>query len=223
MVLLLPMAAWADEPPRSVTVDGRGSVTATPDTAFVSMAVQARDLDMARARQQVTRTSQDFLDFCAGLGIERGKIRSTGLTIQPIYRWNEENNEQELQGYHVRRELTVEVVDLDRLGEVLEGAVDRGVNEVSPPRLASSRESELHRQALAAAAGDAEANARVLAEALGARLGGVMQINASRTPVPGPMPAYDSMMMARAPAAESYVAGDLELEAHVTATFRLQD
>ena len=222
LAVLLPASVLADEAPRSVTVDGKGSVTAMPDLAYVSMAVQARDLDMARAREQVVRTSQEFLEFCAGLGIERAKIQTTGLTIQPLYRWNDERNEQELQGYLVRRELTVEVVDLDRLGEVLEGAVDLGVNEVSAPRLASSREDELHRQALALAARDAEANARVLAETLGVTLGDVIRINASRIPAPGPMPAYDGIAMARvAPAAESYSAGDLRFEASVTATFEL--
>jgi len=223
-LLLSPVSLLAAEAPRTVTVDGTGSATAEPDLAYVSMAVQARDMDMGRAREQVVRTSQEFLEFCAGLGIERAKIQTTGLTIQPLYRWNDERNEQELQGYHVRRELTVEVVDLDRLGEVLEGAVDRGVNEVSTPRLASSREDELHRQALAAAARNAEANARVLADTLGVALGGVMQINASRLPVPGPMPAFDGIAMARAaPAAESYSAGDLRFEAQVTATFGLAD
>ncbi|MDH4072698.1 MAG: SIMPL domain-containing protein [Gammaproteobacteria bacterium] len=224
MMLALPAVLCADESARSVTVDGKGSVTTSPDMAYVSMAVQARDPDMTRAREQVVKTSREFLDFCRKLGIDDSRVQATGLTIQPLYRWNEERNEQELQGYHVRRELSVELVDLDQLGEVLEGAVDLGVNEVSPPRLASSREGELHREALAEAARDAAANARVLAESLGVTLGEVIEISASRMPVPGPMPVYESMAMVRAASAEeSYAAGDIRFEAQVTATFRLAD
>ena len=62
-----------------------------------------------------------------------------------------EENQQVFTGYFVQRQLQVEINDLDKLGNVIEGAIDAGVNEVSPPALDSSKAKELNRDALAAA------------------------------------------------------------------------
>ena len=222
--MLAVAPALADEHVRTVTVDGRASLTATPDTAFVSMAVQARDLDLDAARGQVVDVTRSFLEFCDQQGFDSSNIRTTGISIQPQYRWDDRSQQQELQAYLVRRQLEVEVVDLDRLGTLIEGAADTGVNEVSPPRLASSRADELHREALAAAARDARANARVLAETLGASLGDVVDVTARRQSVPRPGPVMERVQLAAADgAAESYVAGDIRFEASVTARFELAE
>ena len=222
LLLLTSASVLGDEAARIVTVDGKGSVTVPPDMAHVSMAVQARDLDMAAARQRVLTTTRDFLGHCDELGIDAGKIQTTGLSIQPMYRWNESRSEQVLQGYLVRRQVSVELDDLELLGAVMEGAVDQGINEVSPPRLASSREAELHRQALAAAARDAAANAAVLADTLGVSVGNVIEVNASRQQVPPPVPVYARAAMAESDSAPAtYSAGEIRFEASVNATFEL--
>ena len=197
---------------------------ATPDLAHVSMAVQARSLDLGKARERVIDVTGDFLEFCAGQGIETSSVRTTGLTIHPQYRWNEERNQQELQAYLVRRQLDVEITDLDQLGAIIEGAADVGVNEVSPPRLASSREDELHREALAAAATDAETNARVLADTLGMTLGSVVEVISQRQPSLRPVAMMERVQVAAADGAvQTYSAGQIRFEASVTAKFALTD
>ena len=222
--ILAAAPAHADEHLRTVTVDGKASLTAPPDMAYVSMAVQARDLDLGAARRQVVDVTVSFLEFCEQQGIEPSKVRTTGLSIQPQYRWDEESNQQELQAYLVRRQLDVEIGDLDLLGTLIEGAADIGVNEVSPPRLASSSADELHREALAVAARDARSNAKVLAETLGASLGAVVEVTARRQPVPRPGPVMERVQLAAADgAAESYATGDIRFEASVTATFELAE
>ena len=182
--VLVMTAVHADDTIRTVTVDGKASITAAPDLAHVSMAVQARSLDLGQARERVVSVTREFLDFCDAQGIDASRIRTTGLTIHPQYRWNEEANRQELQAYVVRRQLDVEIIDLDQLGTVIEGAADVGVNEVSQPQLASSREDDLHREALAAAARDARSNALVLAETLGVSLGPLRKRPVSSSPRP---------------------------------------
>jgi uncharacterized protein YggE len=225
LLLLLPAAAThADDVVRSITVDGQATITATPDLAHLSMAVQARDLDLGAARERVIGVTRDFLAFCDQQGIGAAKVRTTGLTIQPQYRWNDEKDQQELQAYLVRRQLDVEITDLEKLGPVIEGAADLGVNEVSPPRLASSREDELRREALAAAARDAEANARVLAEALNVSLGDALQVVAQREPGLAPVPMMERVQMAAAEGvAQTYSAGEIRFEASVSARFALSD
>lgn len=224
-LVLASVGALAQETPRRVTVDGKGVVTAQPDMAHITMAIQARNTEVSPAREHAVEITRKFLALCDQFEIAEEKIHTSGLNIHPEYRWDEKTRQQVLQGYLVRRQFNVELVKLDNLGDLMEGAVDAGVNEAAPPRLASSRERELHREALAVAARDAEANARTLAETLGVSLGAVVEISASHSVVPLPMQrgqVFGAVAMAeQAGGADTYAVGEIRVEANVTASFSL--
>lgn len=210
----------ADEQPRTISVSGTGTVDAVPDIARLNLAVQRRDLDMATARAATVKVSRDFIALCSRLGIKESKVRTAGLTIQPEYRWDQQLKLQVFTGYFVQRQLEVELNDLDKLGELIEGAIDAGVNEVSPPQLDSSQRRELSRQALAAAATDARSNAQRIADTLGVKLGALRNIDAhsSQPRPPGPMMRV-SAMSAEADAGASYTPGEISMDAQVNASF----
>lgn len=218
----LAPGARADDLPRLITVAGTGSVDGTPDLARLSFAVERRNPSMRAARDGVVRVSRDFLALCSRLGIPERKVRTAGLSIQPEYRYDNNGGPPVLVGYIVQRQLQVELNDLEKLGELIEGAIDVGVNQASPAELDSSRRAELMRDALAAAAEDARRNAERVATTLGARVGPVRQVTVGDT-APPPMPMAKGMLMAaeaRSDAA-SYSAGEVRFEARVTATFDL--
>lgn len=221
IVLLLSGPARPDELPRTISVSGTGLLDIQPDIARLSFAVQQRDPIMKTARDATVQVSQRFLALCKRLGIPDAKVRSSGLTIQPEYRWDPKDNRQIFTGYFVQRQLAVELGNLDRLGELIEGAIDAGVNEVSPPAFDSSRRKALDRDALAAAATDARANALRIAETLGVTLGPLRTLTAGPAPAPPmPMPRMRAAALsADAGAAESYQPGAIGLESRVEATF----
>ena len=216
-------SAWgAETDARSVTVVGSGTATAQPDSALVRMAISERAKDVAAGQAAAGRVVAAVLELTDDLDIDRDQVDTTGATVQPNYRWNNNTEEQELRGYIVGRQMTVRVKDLDRLGRLIEGAVQAGVNQVSPPQLLSSGRKDAERRALAAAAEDARANALVLASALGASLGKVMQMSSNaggRPPI-----AYAARMEAQvADAAATYNAADLSFNSTVNVTFELVD
>jgi uncharacterized protein YggE len=214
------------EHPRTITVSGTGNVAGEPDKARVQLTVQKSNPSMGKARSDALAVVEKFLALTRKLGIDPKKVRTTSAFVNPEYRWDQTTNQQILTGYMVQRQLEVEVTDLDKLGPLIEGAVDAGVNNVSPPQLDSSKRRDLNRQALAAAAKDAEANARAIADTLGVKLGSLQQLTAGDANPP-PMPVPMPMMMAKAAMAEgadagggaSYTPGSLEFEARVNATF----
>jgi hypothetical protein len=208
--------------PRTISVSGTGTIDATPDIARLALAVQRRDTNMEVARDATVKVSKAFLALCMKLGIKESKIRTSGLTIQPEYRWDEKQNQQVFTGYFVQRQLQVEINDLDKLGDVIEGAIDAGVNEVSPPQLDSSKRKELNRDALAAATEDAKANAERIAASLSVKLGSVRTVVAGGA-APPPMPMQEmrvsAMAMDGAAKASNYVPGEISFESRVDATF----
>jgi uncharacterized protein YggE len=222
LLALVANAALAEDAPRQVNVSGNASVSAAPDRATVNLGIQARNPSLGAARDRVARVAGEFLALCRNLGIAEKNVQTTALNMRPEYRWDRDAGEQEFIGYFVQRSLTVELDDLDLLGQLIEGAVDVGVNEVSPPQLDSSRRRELHRQALALAAEDARANAEALATTLGAQLGAVRQINAGDVARP-PQPVMLRAQMAEAAdAAATYQAGDIRFDARVNVSFDLE-
>jgi len=212
------------QPPRTITVAGSGTVTGAPDKAQVRLTVQKANPSMDKARADALAVVQRFLALTKKLGIPEDKVRTTSAMVNPDYRWDQPTSRQVLVGYVVQRELEVEVTDLDKLGALVEGAVDAGVNNVAPPVLDSTKRRELNRRALAAAARDAEASARAIADTLGVKLGSLRELSAAgaappRPPVPMAMMKAAMAEGADAGGAASYAPGSLEFETTVTATF----
>jgi uncharacterized protein YggE len=221
-LLALSNAALAQQELRTITVNGIGSSSVAPDRAAVQMSIVARSSTVAAAQEVAADVAAKVLEVTGNLGIDREQVDTTGSSVRPDYRWNREREEQELRGYIAERQIQVDLRDLDKLGALIEGAVEAGVNQVSPPQLDSSKRREAYREALDAAARDAQANAAQLASSLGARLGEVLQITTDSQPAP-PRPfmraAMADSMEATAP--ETYNAANLEFDATITAVFEL--
>jgi uncharacterized protein YggE len=215
--------AAADEPrPRTVNVSGVAEVSAEPDIARVSLGVEARRPSLADARAEVVAAVDRALALTRDLKIDPKNVNATRIQVQPEYRWNENDRERVLLGYVVSRQIEVELRDLDKLGTLLERAVDAGVNQVGDPVLDSSRRKELEREAMTKALEDARLNADALARAAGARLGAARTLSASGSSPP--VPVYrDAVMatMAKAAPEATYQPGNMKFSASVNAEYDL--
>jgi uncharacterized protein YggE len=217
--------ADAQDLPRLVSVTGQGETRALPDMAFVTLGVEARKPALNEARAEVNAAVERVLALTRELKIDPKYVDSTGLQVQPEYRWNEQDRERVLLGYVVSRQVEVQLRDLERLGPLLERSVSAGANQVGGARLDSSRREEFERDALRKAVADARLDAETLATAAGVKLGPVFSLNASAEPMPGPM--FAARMAAPAPMAadsaeSTYETAELTFRASVSAQWRLE-
>jgi uncharacterized protein YggE len=226
VALAATQVADAQDMPRLVSVTGQGESRALPDMAYVTLGVEARKPSLADARSEVNAAVERVLALTRELKIEPKYVDSTGLQVQPEYRWNEQDRERVLLGYVVSRQIEVELHDLERLGTLLERSVSAGANQVGGARLDSSRRAEFEREALRKAVADARLDAETLATAAGVKLGAVFSLNAAAEPMPMPMFAARAMPspapMAADAAAESYATAELTFRASVSAQWRLE-
>ena len=223
LALMAHGAIAADSEGRVISVSGRGQVKAVPDRATVQLGVEARRLSLDEARKQVTAVVATFLDYCEALDIPEEKISTSGVTIRPEYTWN--NNVRRLTGYFVGRNLVIDVTELDKLGELIEGAVDQGVNQVSEPVFGLTDQGRYQRQAMTLAAADARRNAETLAEALDVAVGPLVSIAAQAASAPPPPRPMMAARMAEADAggAETYRSGEITFSIQVQARFAIGD
>lgn len=220
VLFLLPLAAAAAEAPPRASVPGEAVIMAEPDRASLDMGAQARGTDLDAARHQVAAVIERVLDLTRSLGIPAEQVSTAAMDIRPDYEFDPRDQERRFLGYVVTRRIAVELHELDRLGPLVEGAIARGVNDVSSIRLSTSRERELEDRALVAAVHDARHRAALIAEALRVPLGEALEVTVQGGARPVLMQESFAMAKMAAPE-ETYQPGLIPVRVNVQAVFRL--
>lgn len=228
--LLWPLAAAAQSatplPPRFIAVSGEGRASTLPDRAQLSMAVEVVEPQLKTAEDEVARVVHEFLGAARELGLADEDLSTGAVSVRPEYVWDEQTRQQKRVGYRVRRGIQARLAQIDQLGELLVAATRAGVNEISPPRLESSRARELRHEAMVRATRDARDKARLLAEALDVELGGVLRLDASDGGAAPPTPMYEvARAAADAKSGNADMAintGEIEFRATVQAHFEIR-
>ncbi len=173
----------------SISVSGTGEVYATPDMASVSFAVinEAKEADEALA-QNAEKTNQ-VIEFLKNEGIEGGDIKTTSFSINPRYEYRSEEDlfppegRRVLVGYEVNQTVEVNVRDIEKIGEILEGGVEEGANRVSNLLFLVEDKSELKKEAREIAIMKAKEEAKNIEKQLGVSLIRIVGFNEdSQTP-----------------------------------------
>lgn len=198
----------AEEPARSITTNGSGSVATVPDRAQFSFGVQAQARTASAA---LAAADGQLLRVVAALrqaGVAAADLQTEQISLSP--RITEEGGQ--IEGYVAISTVSAQVRDLGRAGAVVDAAVGAGANQVSGPMLTRSDEQQLYRTALRAAYADARAKAQALAQATDVALGEVRAVvEGAGAPIP--------LGGDRASGAVLVEPGTQEIRATVTVTF----
>lgn len=222
---LVVFPAQADSTNRVVNVTGVAERLVRPDLAHLEITIDVRDEKLETARREAGSKTVAVLRTLKEVGIADAAIDSGALAVQPEFSWDAKSGVRRLQGYLVTRTVRVRLLDLDKLGVVLERAVKLGANQITPPRFALQDESLLRRELLTKATQDARQNAAAIARGLDAELGAALRVDAIEVD----QPTFAPPVMLRASAApnedvaaaESYRPGDILLRVSVKARFAL--
>lgn len=199
---------------RTVTVTGRGSAQAVPDTAVVRLAANHRAADVAQALAGVA-DAVGTLGAVARRFTEPRRVQTTELTVWPAY-----DETGRPSGYEARHGLRVVVADLTVAGQMLTAlAAEVGdALRVEGVTLEVARPDPAVRDAREAAFADARTRGEHLAGLAGATLGAVVSLHESDTSAaPGP---HGAMAMAKD---VSFEPGEHALGAAVTVTWELAE
>jgi uncharacterized protein len=200
----------------SVSADGEAAVA--PDLAVVSFAVSGTGPELSPTRDEVNGRASAVLAKLRALGIADADLQAPDVAIQPEYDYRKG---QRLVGYRVTRRMTAKVRDLDGLGDVLDGLIGAGANEVHGADMTAADPSAAEHQALEAAVGAARAKAEVLAAAAGVTLGAVARIEEEGPTGVGPLQRFRAMgaMAESADVSTEVAAGDLTVTRRIRAWF----
>ncbi|GAB3523516.1 oxidative stress defense protein [Photobacterium alginatilyticum] len=199
---------------------GSGEVTAQPDMAEFSVAVEEVRGTAKEAKQAVDKAVTAFVERLQAKGVERSDIQSANISLQPQYHYPKDKK-PELTGYRASRHITVTVRDLEQLNTYLDNALGDGINRINNIQLRVSNEAEYVEQARQAAIKDAMEKAESLAKGFGEKIDGVWRITYQ---VSHPRPVMMRMAMDAAPeTAATYQDAQITIRDRVEVVFKLEE
>lgn len=217
-----PVAAQetAPEADRTLDVSADATVTRPPDRAVIRLAVET----VARTARAATTGNAEamtaVLDALDELGIPRDAVQTEAVSLSPRYDRSDGSQEPTITGYHAVNRVSVPVEDVDRVGAVVDAAVDAGANRVLGIQFELADPEAAYHDALEQAIAMARREAETAAAALGESLGPAIRVSTGGVRAPAPQGPVPEMMM-RAQASTPVQPGELEVRATVSITYRL--
>jgi len=226
IVMLAAVPAGAQEPVSSqvpaIVTTGEAIVRRAPDQAFVTVAVESRAKDPRDAQRQNAGVMTAVQQRVTGVGIARDATRTLGYTIQQQVDYV--NGRRVPREYVARNSLEIRVDAVERVGEILEAAVQAGATSVHNIRFELKDRAGAEREALRLAVTDARARADAAAAGAGRTVDRVLRIEDARQPPVVPRPMMEFARTAAAPADVDVPieAGVIEIRSTVTLTVSIK-
>lgn len=205
---------------RSVTVNGSGTITLTPDMATISVGVSTQDKDAQVALDDNNAQSQAIRETLAKFNIAEDDIKTTNFSIWPRQNYDRDG---EITGtvYVVQNTVLITVRDLGQLGKVLDAVVRSGANQINGINFNIADRETAYQQALEAAMDNARNRAEALTNAADVSLGEVQNIN-TYVSGGGPIVPYQSLAFDTAAAEVPISGGTMEITVQVTVVYELK-
>lgn len=183
---LVASAAAETEPRRrTIEVTGSAEVSATPDLAILSFAVETTAAEASAAvEQNAARSAKVASTIKQRLGA-KDKLSTSRYALEPRYQQPERGSQvpPTITGYVAANEVRVETSNLEQVGQLVDAAIAAGANRVSELQFTLADRNPVLRAALAKAGSEARAQAESIAAALGVQLKQVVSATSQPPPI----------------------------------------
>ena len=190
--LLAPLHALAVDPgstssDHTISVAGTGRVVLSPDTADLRLGVTTTADTVKSARAKAAEAMNAVIKSLRDLGIADADIQTSMLSLQPTYDYSANQNPPRITGYQMSNAVSVTIRDLDKVGDAIDNGLAAGATSLDGVSFRVADEAAAEKQARESAMADAEAKAKVLADAAHVSITGVASISETSAPVPYPV------------------------------------
>jgi len=237
--------------PAGVTVntmsfDGTGDVSAVPNLATISFTLLGDATNMKDAQTKVTTKETAVLAFLNQSGITKSDIKTEDYSSYPQYQYQNAvcpptpiqpmsggatssiavycpPSKQVLTGYETSENISVQVHDLTKAGDIVAGIGAVGVSNISGPNYSIENQDALQEQARKLAITNAETKAQTLAKDLGINLVRIVNFSENN----GSPVMYKAMNVAvpsasGATASPTLPTGENKITSNVTITYEIR-
>jgi len=226
LFIAAPVLAQNSEKSGTISLQGTGEIVSAPDMAIISSAVVTMEKTARAALSANSAAMGQLFKLFNAAGIEKRDIQTANFSVQPQYVYSDRRDQNgyplppRISGYQVSNNVSVKLRNLDKLGSLLDSAVNVGANQINSITFAVNNTAPLLAKARRAAMADAIAKAKLYADAAGVKLGAIISISEGGGGAP---PRFAPMALSRgAPGQEVPVAsGELTFSKQVSVVWKL--
>ena len=163
LLFLFPVMTFADEMIPTVTVQGKGSVTVTPDLGTISFAVTEEGREAEEVQKNITKKANTVKDALLEAGLPEEHFQTAGIQLYTNYDYS--SDEEKIAGYRGQISMSVNEISVDEVGEYLQVLSENGVNQIDGIKVFYSGYDDAYNEALGKAMLQARQKAETLAKA----------------------------------------------------------
>jgi uncharacterized protein len=217
-----PVAPKAGAPTaRTIEVLGRGEAHATPDLAFLNLAIETHAVNAQECATLNADLAQKVVKALEGKLQGKGRVWTGGYSLYPEYGAQTDQKKPAIVGYRAENSITVQTGAIDLLGALIDTAIAAGANRINFLNFALQDDAKARGEAIAKASKDAQTQAEALAAALGVKLKEI--IRASTVAEAQPVPVQQRMMsMAAANAPTPVQPNEITVPATVSLVYEIE-
>jgi len=175
ILLMTALPSSAQNQPSGITVTGNAEITARPDIATVTLGVVTEASEAEKAVQENARVANAVVDAVVKAGIAKRDIETSYYSVVPVMDY--QKVPPVTTGYRVTNTVRVKVRDLTKVGSLIDTAISAGANNVQGVGFDIEDPSSVRKEALVQALKKAEADAKLIADTLGVKLGRVVSVS----------------------------------------------
>ncbi|KAB3539035.1 DUF541 domain-containing protein [Alkaliphilus pronyensis] len=202
-----------------ISVSGTGVIQVKPDIGIINIAIETLNVDSEAAQDENTELSNKLVDALAKEGIAEEDIKTSYYNMYRERIYNKENGKEQDGKYRVLHSFQVTVKDINKVGAIIDTAVNNGANKINNIRFAVSEPEKYYLDALAAAVENAEGKAKTIANTLGVKIHKPSMVVERGYSEPYGKHVNFRMEVASDSIATPITAGDLEIKAYVNVTY----
>jgi uncharacterized protein YggE len=223
---IFSLASKAAELPNGphVITSGSAQVNAMPDMAVIMIDVSISSKDAVQVKKQIDERVAKYFSFLQKSGVALRDINAANINIQPEREYLK-NGESVLKGYRAVRQVKVTLRHLDKLNELLDGALKAGLNEINTIEFSVANPNEYRDQARQEAIENAIEQAELLAKGFDAKLGAIYSIRyhvANSQPMSGVRVFKTAFAAPGSDVAQTYQQQLIQFSDQVDVVFELQ-
>lgn len=186
---------------KKISVTGIGVARAKPDRALISLSVITQAGSAEEAISENAAKMDRVTMVLKAMGVTEEQMETSTYSLTPLLDYSDRNSPK-ITGYTCSNTIRVTVMNLNKIGNIIDNAVSAGANHISSLQFTVSEEklSQLGLEALGNAVKDADSKAKAIASATGVTLTNLFSISVlsyspnvasysfeSATPIPTPI------------------------------------
>ncbi len=159
---------------KSVKVNGIGTVSVSPDTAYLYVGIDTEGATSKEAQDLNKVQAQKVIQALIDAGVDEKNIKTQYYNVYPRYDYQESS--QKLIGYTASHSLRLKITDLDTVSALLDTATANGATNVGNIEYTLENKDSAYDQARKMASDNAKEKAGKLGDVFGFEVGDLLEV-----------------------------------------------